>query len=143
MKIRKLETESDMAMGFRVLKELRKEITEGEFQTVFQKASEMDGYTMVGAFIDNELIAVMGYRFLFDFVRKKHLYIDDLVTTESMRSKGIGSKLLKYAENVALDQQCSVVRLCAHIDNKSGQNFYERELWNRRSIAYQKIPSSS
>jgi ribosomal protein S18 acetylase RimI-like enzyme len=138
MEIKKLETEEELNAGFHILKELRKDLNEPDFREVYKNASFMDGYCLVGAVIQSSLVGVMGYRLQYDFVRKKFLYIDDLVTTVTMRSKGIGAQLLQYAEKVAKDKGCSVVRLSAHIDNKEGQKFYERESWYKRSIGYQK-----
>lgn len=41
------------------------------------------------ALVENEkILALMGYRILYDFVRGRHLYIDDLVSVE--KSKGYG-----------------------------------------------------
>jgi len=61
------------------------------------------------------IVAVMGYRFLSDFVRGKHVYVDDLVSTESARSKGLGAELLKFAEDVAARSGCKSLRLCTGI----------------------------
>jgi len=91
---------------------------------------------LVGAFIDEQLIAVMGYRIQYDFVRGKYLYIDDLVTSESVRSTGVGAKMLAYAEVIAKESTCTVARLCAHVDNLAGKKFYYREKWESRAIVF-------
>lgn len=81
----------------------------------------------------------MGYRVLWDFVRGKHLYIDDLVSKE--KSKGHGKRLLDYAEEKARELNCSGgLRLCAVLENKDGIRFYEKNGWKARAYAFVKRP---
>jgi ribosomal protein S18 acetylase RimI-like enzyme len=80
----------------------------------------------------------MGHRVLHDFVHGKHLYIDDLVTTVSHRSKGIGALLLKRAEVDAQQLGCQSLRLCAGVSNEDGKRFYEKQQWQFRSVVYKK-----
>ncbi len=109
-----------------------------DFISIYEAAKAHDSYTFVGAFDENNIVAVMGYRVLFDYVHGKHIYIDDLVTTASCRSKGVGAKLLEYAESVAKELQCKGLRLCTGIDRKDSQRFYDRNNWKARAIAYKK-----
>jgi GNAT superfamily N-acetyltransferase len=55
------------------------------------------------------------------------LYVDDLVTDESHRSKGYGQRLLKWLFNEARDAGCHSVQLDTGIQRKDAQRFYERE----------------
>lgn len=80
----------------------------------------------------------MGYRVLCDFVHGRHLYIDDLVTDENIRSKGYGATLLKEAEKIAQENGCTNLRLCTGIDNDRGKTFYEKNNWNLRAVVYKK-----
>lgn len=97
-----------------------------------------DGYEIIAIEAENEILAVMGYRILHDYVHGKHLYIDDLVSTKSYRSEGLGAKLLVYAEELAKELGCKVLRLCTGIDNELGKKFYERNGWSLRAVAYKK-----
>ena len=87
---------------------------------------------------NGEILAVMGYRFLSDFVRGKHIYIDDLVTAEKIRSKGLGAELLKFAEELAHTNGCKSLRLCTGVENERGVSFYERNGWVKRAFAFTK-----
>ena len=138
MEIKKLSTPDEIAAGYQVLKELRKDLSPEKFAEIRAEAERMDGYTLIGAWHEGRLAGVMGYRFQHDFVRGKHLYIDDLVTTAEMRSMGVGAALLKHGEEIARENRCSVLRLCAVLENENGQRFYEREGWTRRAFAFQK-----
>ncbi len=124
--------------AFIILKELRPHLTFEKFTNIYQNAQAEGNYSILGLFSDSQLVAIMGYRFLHDFVRGKHLYIDDLVTSESMRSKGFGAILLQKAEEISQQNGCSTLRLCTGIENKNAKKFYERENWNFRAVVYTK-----
>ncbi len=80
----------------------------------------------------------MGYRISYDFVHGKHIYVDDLVTSENHRSQSYGAMLLKHAEDLAKEHNCTNLRLCTGIDNDRGKRFYERNLWSLRAVVYKK-----
>lgn len=138
-KIKALTEESEMPKVFSILKELRPKLSYPDFLFLYKKAHLSNGYELVFIENENEILALMGYRIIFDFVHGKHLYIDDLVTSEYQRSKGLGAKLLSYAEVVARQLNCKGLRLCTGVENKHGQRFYESNGWQARAIAYKKI----
>lgn len=129
---------SELKKVFPLLKELRPHLSIDEYMNIYQEARSEGGYTLVGAVENSEFIALMGYRILHDFVRGRHLYIDDLVVSETIRSKGIGAALLKHAEKIAAEKNCKVLRLCTGIENTRGAQFYENNLWSKRAFAYTK-----
>lgn len=132
----------DLDRVFPVVKELRVHLTYDDFVRYVQLAHAADGYRLVAIEENGNIIAVMGYRILHDLVHGSHLYIDDLVTTRSERSKGHGAELLKFAEAEARRLGLSGLRLSTGIENAGGQKFYEREDWNRGSYVYKKkVPS--
>ncbi len=120
------------------MKELRPQLSFESYIAIYEQAHAADGHAIVAIEKDNNILAVMGYRFLWDFVRGKHLYIDDLVSTESARSKGFGAELLKFAEKLAADSKCTGMRLCAGIENARGSHFYNCNGWTKRAFAYVK-----
>lgn len=124
--------------AYTVMKELRPHLSEEAFLQLSTEAHKADQYSLVGIFEQNQIVAVMGYRILTDFVHGRHLYIDDLVTKESHRSQGLGAQLLKWAEAKAKELGIKNLRLCTGIENESGKKFYERENWNFRAIVYKK-----
>jgi len=128
----------DLERFYPVMKELRKDLSYQDFQNLYEKAHEADGYEVVGFESQGKVVAVMGYRVLHDLVHGKHLYVDDLVSTESQRSKGFGAKLLAHAEGLAKELSCKGLRLCTGIENEKGKKFYERHGWSLRAVAYKK-----
>jgi GNAT superfamily N-acetyltransferase len=137
-KIFPIKSPSDFVRGFAVLKELRQHLEFEEFMAIYEEAGKSNGYELVAAEQDGEIVAVMGYRILWDLVRGKHVYVDDLVSTATKRSQGLGEELLSYAEEVARANGCNTLRLCAVIENERAIQFYDRLGWTKRSYAYTK-----
>ena len=134
----KAKDNNDLERFYPVMKELRKDLILTDYLNICEKAIATSGYEIVAIEKNDQILAVMGYRVLYDFVHGKHLYIDDLVSTESHRSQGLGAQLLKYAENLAKELNCKGLRLCTGIENELGKKFYEREGWYLRAVVYKK-----
>lgn len=132
------KNDRDLRRCYPVMKELRKDLSLEDYMEICKTAHEADNYQIIAIEGDNRVLAVMGYRILHDFVHGKHLYVDDLVSTESHRSQGLGAKLLSYAEQVAKELGCKGLRLCTGIENEQGKRFYERHGWNLRAVAFKK-----
>jgi len=94
-----------------LLQELRPHIGVADLNEIYGQARKADGFTFYGYYEGDSCVGLMGLRYLSDFVHKFHLYIDDLVVTKDQRSAGVGAKLLKFAEDLAKEKNCSVVRL--------------------------------
>lgn len=131
----KAKDKNDLELYYPVMKDLRKEFSFNEFMEIYEQAHSDDGYEIVGVECDGKVAAVMGYRVN---VHGKHLFIDNLVSTEFQCSKGLGAQLLTFAENFAKELGCKVLRLFTGIDNELGKKFYERHNWKLRTVAYKK-----
>jgi len=82
---------------------------------------EKEGYKI--AFIEEQgkVVATAGFRIYTNLFMGKHLYVDDLVTTENERSKGHGKEMIKWLREEA---------------KKSGCNFYHLDSGTHRSEAH-------
>ena len=133
-----VESDVDLERCFPVMRELRPHLSFMEYKEIYLQAHRSDQYQIVALEDGDQIMAAMGYRFLSDFVRGRHLYIDDLISTESSRSQGLGAELLKFAEGIARESNCKVLRLCTGIENERGIKFYDRNGWLKRAFAYTK-----
>lgn len=131
-------TPDELERCFSVMKELRPHLDFDGFYSIYAESHKADGYEIAFVQKDGEVLAVMGYRFLCDMVRGRHLYIDDLVATEKARSQGYGAALLGFAESVAKETGCPSLRLCAALENTGGIRFYERNGWTKRTFSFVK-----
>lgn len=132
------KTKAELEKCFPVVKELRPQLSFEEYLEIYNEAHSKDSYEIVAIESEGKILAVMGYRVLSDFVRGKHIYVDDLVSSEAVRSKGLGAQLLKYAESVAESMGCKSLRLCTGIENERGVQFYEKNGWTKRAYVYTK-----
>ena len=138
MGFQEISTPEQFEAVFPVMKVLRPHLDFEAFEEIYLASKRHDQYTLVAEFEADEAVAVMGYRILYDFVRGKHLYIDDLVVLPKYRSKGLGAAMLKYAERMAKKLDCKSLRLCTGTENTNGIRFYEREGWTLRAHAFTK-----
>lgn len=137
MNIKTAQDLSDLEKFFPLLKELRPLLSWDEFLNIYEAAHKKDQYELVGFFEGDLLVGLMGHRVLDDFVRGRHLYIDDLVTKESHRSTGLGKTMLEYAIEHAKEINCpGGLRLCTGLDNDRGIKFYEKNGWKARAYAF-------
>jgi ribosomal protein S18 acetylase RimI-like enzyme len=135
VEIKFIESIEESKSVFPIMKELRSHLSEAEYLELLLSA-KANGYQLVGAYEGKNCLGLMGYRTLFDFVHGKHIYIDDLVVTASIRSQGIGAQLLSYAKEIAMSNGCSRLRLCTGNENENGKRFYEKNGWEQRAVVY-------
>ena len=137
-KIFAIETEIDFERSFPVMRELRPHLSFTEFKEIYNQARNANGYQIIVVEQGGQIVALMGYRYLSDFVRGRHLYIDDLVVTEHSRSQKIGAELLRKAEEIARKENCRTLRLCTGFENVRGIKFYNQNGWMKKAFAYTK-----
>lgn len=137
-KILVVKNPEDLKRCFSVIHELRPHLSYEAYAEIYRNAHADERYELVALEKQGEIVAAMGYRITHDFVRGKHIYIDDLVVTEKERSKGFAPVLLEYAAERAKQTQCSGLRLCAALENHRGMKFYEKNGWKQRAVAYNK-----
>lgn len=127
VEFRGIETADELRAVFPLMRQLREQLAEANFHALFRSAQVESGYTLVGAFVDDQCQGLMGYRILTDFVHGRHLYVDDLVVNENCRSNGLGARLLVRDKEIAKQSGCERPRLCTGLQNERGKGFYERE----------------
>jgi GNAT superfamily N-acetyltransferase len=109
-----------------VLCELRGELTREQFDGRYAEGYP-HGYRVVALFDDGKCRAVGGYRIMTNFVRGRVLYIDDLVTSPSHRSRGYGKAINDYLRGVADNAGCDHLALDSGTGRVDAHRFYFRE----------------
>ncbi|MEH6551698.1 MAG: GNAT family N-acetyltransferase [Pseudomonadales bacterium] len=118
-----VETDKEIMDCFETLKELRPSLQkEGFVDRVRDMYSE--GYRLISETKNNDVIAVAGFRILSNFAMGRKLYIEDLVTSEAVRSKGFGKILLDYLESFAKQEGCQVLHLDSGTQRHRAHKFY-------------------
>jgi GNAT superfamily N-acetyltransferase len=104
-------TPSDIASCFSVIVELRPKCTDKEEFVAQILRQQSQGYIFSFIKDEEEVGACMGFRILETLGWGKILYIDDLITREKSRKKGLGTLLLDYAIEQGRLEKCSEVHL--------------------------------
>ena len=80
---------------FDVMSELRTHLVQNQFLGTVRDM-ELQGFQLAYLEEDEKVVAVAGYRIAKNLFLGKHLYIDDLVTSQKIRSKGYGKTLYMW-----------------------------------------------
>ncbi|MGV8927987.1 MAG: GNAT family N-acetyltransferase [Ewingella sp.] len=107
--------------AYRLISQLRNLSREKFLESL--RIQTLNGYELVGAFEDERMIGLMGFRPVHTLARGFHLHIDDLVVDEALRSAGTGKALLEFATNESQSKNMNFVFLDAR---KEAIPFYER-----------------
>lgn len=76
---------------------------------------------------DTGVVAVAGFRIGESLSWGRFLYVDDLVTSETHRSRGHGARLLSWLRDYAIAEGCQQLHLDSGIQREDAHRFYERE----------------
>ena len=120
------ETDEAIVACYDVMAELRPHIAREAFLPTV-RAMQKDGLRLACIREEGRVVAVAGYRVSTNLFCGRHLYVDDLVTSESVRSKGYGKTLLAWLRARAVAEDCDVFHLDSGVQRKRAHQFYLRE----------------
>ena len=126
MEIEPAETDEAILACYDVMAELRPHVTRPEFLATV-RAMQKDGLRLASLRDGDRVVAVAGYRLSTNLFCGRHLYVDDLVTADSERSKGHGKALLAWLRALAVENDCDVFHLDSGVQRKRAHAFYLRE----------------
>lgn len=82
------------------------------------------GYHLAYVTADEAVRAVAGYRYLDNLAWGKFMYIDDLVSDESARGTGLGSRLFDWLVEQARENGCTEFHLDSGVQRLAAHRFY-------------------
>jgi GNAT superfamily N-acetyltransferase len=124
MKNIKLATSiAEIEQCYPILSQLRTNIPQSQFVEQVQQYQQ-DGYNL--AYLDTEHIiqAVAGFHIGQSFGWGNYLYVDDLVTHQSSRSKGHGRSLFQWLVDYAKAKSCQQIHLDSRVIHYGAHKFY-------------------
>lgn len=119
-------TDAEIAACYDVMSELRPHIQREQFVPLI-RSMQADGFRLACIRAGGRVVAVAGYRVSTNLFYGDNLYVDDLVTAESERSKGYGQELLAWLRGIAVDKGCRAFHLDSGVQRKRAHEFYLRE----------------
>ncbi|MGE0080502.1 MAG: GNAT family N-acetyltransferase [Thiohalomonadaceae bacterium] len=126
MNIRLASTDAEITACYPVMRELRPHIAEHEFLPRV-RSQQAAGYQLAFVEEQGEVVAVAGFRRGENLAWGRFLYVDDLVTASTCRSRGHGAHLLAWLKRTAAEHGCAQLHLDSGIQRKDAHRFYERE----------------
>jgi GNAT superfamily N-acetyltransferase len=126
MNIALATTDTDIARCFPVMHQLRPHLLESEFVS---RVRRMQGEGFHLAFLEDAgaIHAVAGYRYYDKLFSGKNLYVDDLVSDATQRSRGHGARLLTWLTAEAKAHGCTQLELDSGVQRFEAHRFYFRQ----------------
>ena len=134
MQIRELNLK-ELDIVWEVLSQLRVELEYDEFENLIYEMRVKE-YKMFGLFEGGELITYAGAFIQTNLYHKRHLFVDDLVTYQSVRSRGYGKAMLEYLSNYAKVGGCENIVLSSGLEKKDAHSFYEKNGFKKKSYMF-------
>ena len=125
--VRTLTTDEDILAARRVMRQLRPQVPEAVYLETVRRMMQTDGYLQAAVFDGDTAVAVAGYRFMEMLYAGKTLYVDDLNTDETLRSRGHGKMLMDWLKREAKERGCVQLQLDSGVQREQTHRFYFRE----------------
>ncbi len=125
--VRKLATDEDILAARGVMRQLRPQIPEADYLSTVRRMMQTDGYLQAAVFDGDAVVAVAGYRFMEMLYAGQTLYVDDLNTDETRRSRGYGKALMDWLKREAKERGCVQLQLDSGVQREQTHRFYFRE----------------
>lgn len=122
-----------------VMRELRDQLDEERFLDLVTEMRP-SGYRIYALEHEGDVVAVAGVAVQVNLYHLRHLWVFDLVTTGSARSRGHGEELLRFLEDLAAREGCGIIALSSATRRVDAHRFYEQRMGYLRSgYTFQKV----
>jgi GNAT superfamily N-acetyltransferase len=135
--IKLAQTSDEIARCFPVMAYLRPYLLAEEFVDRI-RAQQAQGYLLACLEDEGAVVAVAGFRVTEILASGRTLYVDDLVTDESRRSRGYGKSMLDWLQEYARQAGCETFSLDSGTHRQEAHAFYFRERMRVTSFHFAK-----
>lgn len=137
--IKELQSQDEILQAFPVMKQLRTHLNEESYLNLVTQAQEKEYYRMFALYDNEEIVAVVGFQPMITLYYGKFIWVCDLVTDSSKRSKGYGEKLLAHVHEWAQANQYETVALSSGLQRTDAHRFYEEKMnYDKASFVFKK-----
>ncbi len=120
-----VETDPEIQACWPVLVQLRPHLREADAVPIIRKQFA-EGYRLAFVRRGEKVTGVAGYRIMHNLVKGRHVYVDDLVTDEAVRSQGVGAELMDWLCKFARAEGCAWLELDSGVQRFDAHRFYLR-----------------
>ena len=100
------------------------------------KKQQAQGFNIAYQVIAGQVSCVAGFVINEKLAWEKCLYVDDLITDATMRSRGAGKAMIAWLKSHAREQGCRELHLDSGMQRKDAHRFYDREGFDRASLHF-------
>lgn len=126
--IKELTTADEWREAYPVMKQLRTHLNMEEYLELVEEAAEKEHYKLAALYENDRMAAVTGFMPMITLYNGKFIWVCDLVTDTSHRSKGYGEKLLNYVHVWAKENGYNIVSLSSGLQRADAHRFYEDKM---------------
>lgn len=139
MKVVELGTRDEWRGAWPVMQELRGHLDEERWLELMD-VMKPDGYRLLSLQDDaGTILALAGIRVATNLYYGRHVWVYELVTAESARSRGHGEAILGHVEDLAAAEGCEMVALSSGLQRAGAHRFYESRMgYDRVSYCFTK-----
>jgi len=118
-------TPDDLRRCFPVMHQLRPHLDEARFMELVAQIMRVDDFHLAYVEDGGAVTAVAGFRFMeMLFSNGRVLYVDDLVTDSTLRSRGYGAQLMDWLADRARANGCVALTLDSGVQRFDAHRFY-------------------
>lgn len=137
--IQELTTGEEFRRAYPVMNELRTHLMRVDDYEQQLGAMRRDGYRLFAVVEDDRYVALAGVAIRTNFYYGRFLYVYDLITSDTERSKGHGKALLDHLEELARADGCQTIALSSGVQRADAHRFYEDKMgYERVSYVFKK-----
>ena len=125
MNVRLVETDAELDKVAGVLLEMRTDYAKDQLIAQI-KQQQQRGYELAYVESEGEVLCVAGFIVATKLAWGRHIYIDDFVTTEAHRRRGVGALLIDWLQVHARERGCQQIHLDSRVTNFVAHRFYLR-----------------
>jgi GNAT superfamily N-acetyltransferase len=126
-----LRSEAELREASPVIRELHRGLDERRYLELLDEMVPADYRLYAVRESSGQIVAAAGVQVLTNVFYEPHLYVYDLIATESARSAGHGGALIDYVEELARTEGCEYVALSCWREREEALRFYERRGFER------------
>jgi ribosomal protein S18 acetylase RimI-like enzyme len=142
--IRNLETKNDILKSHHLVMQQYKNLDYPSFETAIDEMINRHNYKILAGFVDEKMVAIAGYWLARMLYCGRYLQISNFIVDENFRSLGLGKKLLKELEKIAINECCNKIVLDSYTENKQSHSLYYGENYYIRGLHFMKdLPNNT
>ncbi|GAA0292319.1 GNAT superfamily N-acetyltransferase [Gracilibacillus halotolerans] len=137
--IKELILMEEIAQAYPVMSQLRTHLDKKTYLELVKEAQEQDRYKLFALIEKDRIVAVIGFKPMITLYYGRFVWVCDLVTDATLRSKGYGEQLLSFIHRWAQEHQYERVALSSGLQRVDAHRFYTEKMdYEKVSFVFKK-----